>query len=256
MTGKRRRILAGNWKLHKTPEETRLFLQEWRDVQLGDLESIFFVPAFCIETAVEATKASQASTSHDPVSIGVQNIYFENSGAFTGENSPEVARQIGAKWALVGHSERRALFNETDEHIAKKIRAALTVGLSAMLCIGETLSERDQAATELVLKRQLQSGLKDLDPKWASMIAIAYEPVWAIGTGRTATTDQIQSAHQVIRETLVELSSVLQKIPIVYGGSVKPENASAIARVDEVDGFLVGGASLRVDSMKSLAQAL
>lgn len=238
-------IVAGNWKLHKSPKESREFLREWKTKDVRGLEIAFFPPATSLEAVGQELQGTAAT-------FGPQNIYFEASGAFTGENSPAVARGLGATWALVGHSERRTLFGETDSLIAKKVQSALKHGLKPMLCIGETLDERRDGKTERVLERQLTAGL-ELIPKDA-VFAVAYEPVWAIGTGQVAGPDQVREAHAFIVECLKRLG-FSARTPILYGGSVKPDNAGELSRIPHVGGFLVGGASLDVSSFLKIVHA-
>jgi triosephosphate isomerase len=188
------------------------------------------------------------------IGFGAQNCHFEAKGAFTGENSPAIIGEIGCTHALVGHSERRALFHESDHETGRKVRALQTFGVIPMLCVGETLGEREAGQTDSVIIRQLEAGLAERLP--GQKIVLAYEPVWAIGTGRVATPDQANAAHLSLRLALARIAGedYAQSTSIVYGGSVKPENAAEIARQPEVDGFLVGGASLDVASFLSLCQ--
>jgi triosephosphate isomerase len=245
-------VIAANWKMHKSPREAREFfsgfLPLWSDSssQSGN-EVIFFVPALDLWVA-------QESLSGSTVGFGAQNCYYEMKGAFTGENSPQVLSEMGCGYTLVGHSERRALFNETDDETGKKVKVLQSVGITPMLCVGETLLERESGKTDEVIVRQLRAGLASAD--LSKKLMIAYEPVWAIGTGKVATPVQAGEAHQVLRNALLEIggSSLSETTAILYGGSVKPENASEIARQPEVDGFLVGGASLEVASFLALCQ--
>lgn len=252
-------ILAANWKMHKTPDETAAFFREFnpklqpllgKGLNGGDKRVVFFVPALDLSTAVFASQGAE-------IEIGGQNIHAELKGAFTGENSASVLKTMGAKWALVGHSERRSLFGETDADTAKKMKTALASGLSAMLCVGETLQEREAGETIKVVARQLEAGLSEVletasvEPR---RIAIAYEPVWAIGTGKVATPDQASDVHKSIRQWLTTRldAKIAQEIAILYGGSVKPDNAQAIGAKPDIDGFLVGGASLEPASFLGL----
>ncbi len=234
------KIFAANWKLFKTPQETRDFFQAWnRAYTPKNLEKIvFFPPATSLEATSEMLKSSQCE-------FGSQNCYFEGKGAFTGETSASVVKALSGKWILLGHSERRTLFAETDELIQKKLRFVQDQGLVPMLCIGETMQERGDMQIEQVLRRQLSEGLKLADS--ARDLAIAYEPVWAIGTGKVATPEMVEEAHVIVRRILGELK-FSTPVQILYGGSVKPDNAKTMINLLNVDGFLVGGASLEVSS--------
>jgi len=241
-------VVAANWKMHKSPREAVEFLKEIRP-RLEELppnrEVIFFVPAIDLWVTQEALQGSS-------LKFGAQNCFYEMKGAFTGENSPQVLAEIGAQYCLVGHSERRTIFHETDEDTARKVKALHSVGITPMLCVGETLAEREAGKTNDVIVRQLRAGLKDRDP--SRPVAIAYEPVWAIGTGKVATPEQAGEAHATLRRALAEIGGAdfAAQTPILYGGSVKPDNAGEIARQEEVDGFLVGGASLEVSTFLPL----
>lgn len=240
-----KKIIAGNWKMHKTPKETRAFLAEAKSKPIpANVQLVVFPSAPCLEAATETVRDTA-------IEIGSQNTHFENTGAFTGEVSPILVLGLGAKWALLGHSERRTLFKETSEEVAKKARAAQGLGLSPMICIGELLQERDAGRTNDVLAMQLKDSLSGVDP--TRPLAIAYEPVWAIGTGRVAGPEQVQETHQFIRQYLEK--SGFKKTPILYGGSVKPDNAGALVHIPNVDGFLIGGASLDVASFLKIAEA-
>ncbi len=242
-------IVAANWKMYKSPVETEKFLHEFLPLQKNfstKIQNTFFIPAICLSTAAQILKSSS-------ISWGAQNIHFENEGAFTGENSPKVLRELGAQVCLIGHSERRSLFHETDELCAKKIKAAQAVGLAPMLCVGESLDERKSGKTNQIITEQLKSSLKLLDAQ--KKILIAYEPVWAIGTGQVATSAEAAEAHLILRKALSELigAAAAESTPILYGGSVKPENAQELANQDQIDGFLIGGASLKVESLAQIS---
>ncbi len=238
-------IIAANWKMNKAPQDTVEFFETFRQTKVADkIKTLFFVPA------VNALPTSQAG-----VNWGPQNIFPAATGAFTGENSPKVMADLGARYVLVGHSERRSLFFETDEQTNIKLHSAQEFGLSPILCVGETLDERKQGLTLEVLQRQLVTGLSNLTP--SNELHIAYEPVWAIGTGEVATTEQVSEAHRFIRKFLQEkLPQHHQKMNILYGGSVKPENANELSKTAEVSGFLVGGASLKPDSFHGIIEAV
>lgn len=232
-------IFAANWKLHKTPKETRSFFSQFNDVKPETKARIVFFPtAICAEATSESLSRLPQLKS---VEWGVQNGFTEAKGAFTGENSMQVVKELGGKWVLIGHSERRSLFAETDEQVAKKAAFALTLGLTPMICIGETLAEREAGQTFQTLEKQLEKGLSQIAK--SAVFVLAYEPVWAIGTGRVATSEQVQEAHRFIFEFLKK-HNFSTETPILYGGSVKPENAKELIQVPHVNGFLVGGASL------------
>lgn len=238
-------VLAANWKMNKTPVETAAFFQTFLSgfSPSPGRQTVFFVPALDITTAIGATNGRG-------VGIGTQNIHFKKKGAFTGENSAEAAKAAGCEWTLVGHSERRSLFGETDLITAKKMKLALECGLKPMLCVGESLDERTAGETMKVVERQLTVGLEAMTAAdWAS-VTIAYEPVWAIGTGKVATPEQASEVHTAIRAWLERRAGaeVAAAMPILYGGSAKPENFREIASQKNIDGFLVGGASLEADS--------
>jgi triosephosphate isomerase (TIM) len=227
-------ICAGNWKMNKTPAQAAAFVKQLRAEGGDSSDFVIFPPALLASTVAEGLKGSH-------IGWGGQNCYFEAKGAFTGETSPMVLKEMGAGFCLVVHSERRALFGETDELLAKKFHAVQSVGLTPILCVGETLSERDGGRTEEVILGQLKAGLSlgaPVKPFW-----IAYEPVWAIGTGKVATPEQVGQAHTLLREALPEAG---KQAPILYGGSAKPDNVGALSALKNVDGFLIGGASLEV----------
>lgn len=250
-------IYAANWKLNKSPTETKAFFRDFM-AAAGETNAnksiVFFVPALSFQAACEATEAATTA-------LGIQNAYFESSGAFTGENSASVAKEMGASWVLVGHSERRTIFGETDELISKKVEAGFKQGLKVMLCIGETLAEREAGQTMKVVERQTLAGLTAaVRTKLAQAphdFALAYEPVWAIGTGKVATPEQASEVHQFLRGLLTkELgASVAEEISILYGGSVKAESAKALGQMPGIDGFLVGGASLDPKAFQAIISA-
>lgn len=237
-----RKIFAANWKLHKTPAETRKFLLEFKTkldaLQLPyEKEVVFFPSAISLEAASEVLKESR-------VKCGVQNVCSQGSGAFTGENSALVAKELGATYILIGHSERRHLFHETDDLIAEKVNYVQSLGLTPILCIGETLSERESQKTKEVCARQLKVGLSRAHA--TKPLVIAYEPVWAIGTGKVATSEQVEETHTDVYNILKEIG--FPDGAILYGGSVKADNAKGLVNRSHVSGFLVGGASLEVDN--------
>ncbi len=241
MISLKRPVIAGNWKMHMGPEETRSFFREFLPLlQDGNPGTVAFFPS-----AVSLAAAREAVRERGDVLLGVQNIHWEEKGAFTGEISGALAAGAGAALTLVGHSERRHVFGETDEETRKKVEAALQAGLVPVLCVGELLEEREAGREAEVVESQLQAALPELDAARARRILIAYEPVWAIGTGLTASPADAQQMHGRIRSWLEQrVGSDAAGLPILYGGSVKPDNARELLSTPDVDGVLVGGASL------------
>jgi triosephosphate isomerase len=249
---KRTHVIAGNWKMHKGPEETRAFLGRFSPrFPEAQPTILLFPPALSVPAALEARGESP------PVAIGVQNIHWESSGAFTGEISAPMARSAGATHALVGHSERRHVFGERDDDVVRKVLAALSSDLVPVICLGETLEERRAGQVSAVILRQLNAVLSEPAVRDGPSFLLAYEPVWAIGTGETATPADATEAHAVLRRRLEETMGKARALetPILYGGSVKPENATDLLTAPEVDGVLVGGASLDPDSFARIAEA-
>ena len=243
---KKKPIIAGNWKMNKTPTDGEAFVDRTMNLLL-DIKyvSVIFAPPFTVLFDMDVKP---------PFYSAAQNCHWEDSGAYTGEISVSMIRDCGAEYVILGHSERRNVFSESDDWVNRKVKAVLTGGLKPILCIGETLEQRDAGQTDLVLKSQLALGLKDV----AEMehCVIAYEPVWAIGTGVTADNEQVELAHEVLMEMLAELYPGLSNIHLLYGGSVKPDNAGDLIRVPGVDGFLIGGASLDVESFTSIIRTV
>lgn len=245
----RRRVFAANWKMNHGPTAARAFMREFssRYAASEHREVAFFPPALSLAAAMQAAGANA------PFRFGVQHIYSADSGAFTGENSAPIARDAGASLALVGHSERRHVFGQTDAQIAAESAAAARAGLTPLLCVGETLAQREEGATEAIIVAQLLAGLSQLDAADAAGTLIAYEPVWAIGTGRNASPADAGQIHTVIREALRgRLNTAADGMSILYGGSVTPANVAELLAAPNVDGVLVGGASLAVDSWLSI----
>jgi triosephosphate isomerase len=233
------KVIAGNWKMHLGPQGTRQYFADFRIPDAaGPREVVIFPPSISLHAAV-------TSADRDPrVALGVQNLHFEDKGAFTGEISAPMAVEAGATFALIGHSERRHVFGETDADVTRKVRAALRSRLLPMICVGEKLVERRAGKLEEVILRQLDAALAGLEGS-PERFLLAYEPVWAIGTGETATPQDAQGAHAILRRRLAEsLSGRASQVPVLYGGSVKPENAADLLAEPDVDGLLVGGASL------------
>lgn len=250
-----RKLIAGNWKMYKSISEAREFLRAIaaRSEEFTSAELVVFTQA----PLLPLLQAEWASLSGGGwLSFGPQNIHWEEKGAFTGELSPLLAKEIGSAFALAGHSERRQFFGETNETAAKRAMASHAHGLKSVFCVGELLSERDAGITFEVLRAQMKA-LFALAPKVPQGISIAYEPVWAIGTGRTATSAQAQEAHAFLREELKSAwgSQQAQGVRLLYGGSVKPDNAAELMAQRDVDGVLVGGASLEAASFLAIAAA-
>ena len=247
----RRPLLAGNWKLNKTLAESQELATELtRNCQGIDDRDVMIAPVYtALAHVAEIIKGS-------PIQLAAQNCYPQESGAFTGEVSPYFLKDAGCHAVIVGHSERRQLMGETDEFINQKIHSILSTGLKPILCIGETLQERETEQTLDVLSLQVKKGLAKLTAEQMAGVVIAYEPVWAIGTGKTATDDQAQEAHSFIRGLLQGLFTpeVAAQTRILYGGSVKPNNVDGLMAQDDIDGALVGGASLNADDFMRIIQ--
>ena len=237
----RKKLIAANWKMYKTPEQTSTFFQEFLPLVAGHDrdEIVVCTPYIDLHTAVAAAKGSN-------VHVGAQNMHWEKEGAFTGEISAPMLNSIGATHVILGHSERRQYFNETDDTVNRKLEFALESGLTPIVCVGEVLEERQAGLTEDVLRRQCMRAFNGISAKKAAKMTIAYEPVWAIGTGKTATPDMAADAHAVIRHEAAKAfgDDFAAALRILYGGSVKPDNATALMSEEEIDGALVGGASL------------
>jgi triosephosphate isomerase len=241
--------MAGNWKMYKTPAETRAFFEAFRPLVAGvkHCEIVICPPFPDLAAAVEGASGAN-------IQVGAQNLYWAKEGAFTGEVSGPMIRATGATHVIIGHSERRQYFGETDETVLKKTVAALEAGLSPIVCVGELLEHREGGKTEAVLCGQCGKGITGLDPQQFAKIVIAYEPVWAIGTGKTATPEIAADAHRIIRREMRARygNEVAQNLRILYGGSVKPDNAKALMAQEEINGVLVGGASLDAASFAKI----
>lgn len=249
----RKPVIAGNWKLYKTGNEAvELVTALVPLVRETGMVEIIVAPVFTVLNDVR--KAVAGSN----IMMAGQNCFWEEEGAFTGEISPTLLRDAGCSHVIIGHSERRQYFGETDETVNRKIRAALKEGLTVLFCIGETLDEREAEKTFVILKRQLSAGLAGISKEQLNYIIIAYEPVWAIGTGRTATDKQAQEAHFFIREYISGIydKETSDAVRILYGGSVKPENIKSLMSQPDVDGALVGGASLKAVSFAAIVNYL
>jgi len=239
----RRKIFAGNWKMHKTGSEALELVSGLAEgiKKIDGREYVLFPPSPYL-------KEISSICLKTPFKTGAQNMYFENQGAFTGEISPLMVKDCGAFFILIGHSERRHLFHETDDEVNKKVKAALLHGIEPMICIGEMLDERENDETFAVLERQIRGAFNGIEKSDLAGISLAYEPVWAIGTGKVATPEIAEETHISIRNIVKSLygDEIASKIPVLYGGSVKPDNVSGLFKMRNIDGFLVGGASLEI----------
>jgi triosephosphate isomerase len=244
-------FVAGNWKMNKTIGEALDLVRELKTAVSGVKGvEVAVAPPF---TALHAVRKEVEGSS---IRLAAQNLYWEEKGAFTGEISPPMLKEVGCHYVIIGHSERRQFFGETDETVNRKIKAAFSQGLKVIFCIGETLKEREEGRTFPVIERQMEGGLKGLGDKEMGDMVIAYEPVWAIGTGKTATPEQAEEVHRFIREKLGKLYSrkVSEEIRIQYGGSVTPENIKGLMNQPNIDGALVGGASLKAESFSKIVR--
>lgn len=245
----RKPLMAGNWKMYKTAAETSAFFEKFNPlVAQCTTRDIVICPTFVsLPAAVAATKGTQ-------IGIGGQNLYFIKEGAYTGEISGPMLAAVGAKWVIIGHSERRQYFGETDASVLKKTVAALEAGLKPIVCVGERLEDREAGNTEAVLVGQFQGGIAGLDAAQFAQIVVAYEPVWAIGTGKTATPEIAEDAHRAIRAQAVKQfgQAAGDALRILYGGSVKPNNTKVLMGQPDIDGVLVGGASLDPESFSQI----
>lgn len=239
----RKKIIAGNWKMNKTPKEALALIEELKPlVKNEEVDVVFCPPHVSLLLAVEATKGTN-------IEIGAQNMYFEESGAYTGEVAPAMLKECGVKYVILGHSERREYFSETDESVNKKVLKAFEHGLIPIICCGETLEQREQGITIDLVRQQIKIALKDVTPEQAKSAVIAYEPIWAIGTGKTATSEQAEEVCGAIRQVVREIydDSVAEALRVQYGGSVNAGNAAELFAMPNIDGGLVGGASLKAD---------
>ncbi len=247
----RQAIIAGNWKMNKTRPEAKALIEELKPIAAkATCGVIICVPYTNLETAVELTKGTN-------IKVGAENVHFAKSGAYTGEISADMLTEIGVEYVIIGHSERRQYFGETDETVNKRTKAALAAGLKPIVCVGELLWERECNITEEVIARQIKLDLYDVSAEDVKKTVIAYEPVWAIGTGKTATSAQAQEVCAFIRATLAKLYSqeVADAVTIQYGGSMNPGNAAELVAQPDVDGGLIGGASLKAADFGVLLEA-
>ena len=239
----RKKIIAGNWKMNKTPSEAVALINELKPlVQNEDVDVVFCVPAISIVPAMEAAKGTY-------INIGAENMYFEESGAYTGEIAPNMLTDVGVKYVIIGHSERREYFAETDATVNKKVLKAFEHGITPIMCCGESLEQREQGITMDWIRQQVKVGLQNVTAEQAKTMVIAYEPIWAIGTGKTATSEQAQEICKGIRDCVAEIydTDTAEAIRIQYGGSVNAGNAAELFAMGDIDGGLVGGASLKPD---------
>ena len=239
----RRKIVAGNWKMNMTPSQAVKLVEELKPlVQSDDVDVVYCVPAIDIVPVVEAVKGTN-------VEVGAENLYIEDSGAFTGEISADMLVDAGVKYVVIGHSERREYFGETDEFLNKKVKKAIEKGLTPILCCGETLEQREMGVTMDWIRLQIKSDLAGVAASDVANLVIAYEPIWAIGTGKTATSDQAEEVCAGIRECIAEMydAATAEAVRIQYGGSVNAGNAAELFAKPNIDGGLVGGASLKAD---------
>ncbi len=249
----RKKVIAGNWKMNKNLGESLSLIKDIKLAMLnisGKVDVIVCPPFTSLETGANLLKES-------PVKLGAQNMHFEDSGAFTGEISASMLKSVGCEYVILGHSERRTIFNENDEMINKKLKKALSSALKPIFCVGETLEEREANRTEKVIEKQIIEGLAGIPESEMKNIIIAYEPVWAIGTGKTATPAQAEEVHVFIRNLVKRLysPSVSDNIIIQYGGSVKPDNSKELLNMPNIDGALVGGACLKADSFVEIIKS-
>ena len=249
----RNKVIAGNWKMNKDVSETEDLingLKKALDFELKNVTVVVCPPFTSLETAMRLVKGTA-------IGLGAQNMYLEDEGAFTGEVSAKMLRAVGCRYVILGHSERRQFFRETDDFINKKVKKALASGLIPIVCVGETLDEREKNITHQVVTTQVKGVLKDVSASDVEKLIIAYEPVWAIGTGRNATPQQAEEVHLLIRKLISELygPATADRLVIQYGGSVKPDNAADLLAEPDIDGALVGGACLKVDSFAAIIKA-
>jgi len=245
----RKKLIAANWKMYKTPDEAKTFVKEFIPLVSGQKHAdiVLCASPTLLPAVVDAAR-------NNPIRVSAQDMHWMDQGAYTGETSPLMLKALGVTHVLIGHSERRQYFNETDESVNLKLKSALAHGLTPIVCVGELLAERESNQTEEVLVRQTSIGLSGIDASAAAPIVIAYEPVWAIGTGRTATPEIAQDAHRIIREQAAKIlgGEVAGAMRILYGGSVKPDNTGSLCACADIDGALVGGASLDPKSFAAI----
>ena len=244
-------VIAGNWKMNKTVAEAVALASEIKEKVAGvENVKIIVCPVFtAVKSVADVLKGSN-------VKVGAQDMYWETSGAYTGEVSGEMLLEAGAEYVIIGHSERRQYFGETNETVNKKLKKALSIGLKPIVCIGETLADRESGATEAVVEKQVREGFVGLTAEEMKGTIIAYEPVWAIGTGKTATAEQAEAVHAFVRNLVAQLwdKETADAVVIQYGGSMKPENVASLLAQPDIDGGLIGGAALKADSFEKLVK--
>ena len=244
----RKKVIAGNWKMNKTPSETKVLINELAPLVKESDDTVIVCPtAVCLPAAIEAAKGTN-------IKVGAQNLYFKDSGAFTGEISADMLLDLGIEYVIIGHSERRQYFAETDETVNLKVLKAFEKGLIPIICVGESLEQREQGITSDLVRMQTKIALKDVTKEDAKKAIIAYEPIWAIGTGKTATSEQAQEVCKTIRDCVKEIygTDVADVITIQYGGSVNAGNSSELFAMADIDGGLVGGASLKAPDFSAI----
>ena len=248
----RTKIVAGNWKMNKLPSEAAALIDGIKDLvkDVQGVEVVVCPPFTDLKDAAAAVKDSN-------VALGAQNVAWAESGAFTGEISAGMLKDLGVEYVIIGHSERRQYFGETDETVNRRLKAALAAGLKPIVCVGEKLEEREAGQMPAVIEKQVKEGFADLSPEELAKVVIAYEPVWAIGTGKTATPKEAQEVHALIRRLLAEIANaeVAASVRIQYGGSMKPANAKELMDQPDIDGGLIGGAALKADSFADIVKA-
>ena len=248
----RKTVIAGNWKMNMTATETKKFAEEMKKImpRAKWCEALICVPACNIQTAAKAFKDLR-------ISVGAENVYFEEKGAYTGEVSADMLKDLGVKYVIVGHSERRQYFAETNETVNKRTKAALAGGLKPIICVGESLDQREQGVTEELVRMQVKIALNGVTADELKNVVIAYEPIWAIGTGKTATADQAEEVCAAIRKVVGELygEDAAKALTVQYGGSMNPKNAEELLSKPDVDGGLIGGASLKADQFAVIVDA-
>jgi triosephosphate isomerase len=247
----RRSIVAGNWKMHKTPAEAEALIRELLPLVKDVAAEVVVAPTFvCLDRAAQALKGSS-------VGLSAQNVYWEAKGAFTGEIAVDMLKELGVSYVIVGHSERRQYFGETDATVNQRAKAVLAAGMTPIICVGELLAQREAGQTQAVVSTQVRGALAGLSAEQVAGLVIAYEPVWAIGTGKVATNEQAQEVHAQIRALLGELygPAIAGQVRLQYGGSVKPDNAKGLLGQPDIDGALVGGAALKAADFAAICQA-
>lgn len=248
----RKTIIAGNWKMNMTPSQAKALIEELKPMvsKVKWCEMVLCVPYVDIPTAVKAAKGSK-------IAIGAENMHFEPKGAYTGEVSADMLKECGVKYVIIGHSERRQYFNETDENVNKKVKVALEAGFRPIVCVGESLTEREQDVWYEVIRKQVKIAVQGVSVDDIKKVVIAYEPIWAIGTGKTATADQAEEVCAAIRKVVGELygADAAKALTVQYGGSMNPKNAEELLSKPDVDGGLIGGASLKADQFAVIVEA-